>query len=322
MYPNIQIDNDHVLYISHIWTIVDRHCGFKFLFPIPDDFKAEQSTRTYEVHLLPYIRYINTIVFDRDSLFMSDHFQAWSASKGRLLQLSTAYQQQTNGQTEIVNKEVVTLVLTCELEGDQWVKKLPEKQLKLNITYDSSRGSSWFHTRYGFTPRFHEAQMPYALNKIVAELDRHAQAPNNLKLEKERQWFQADKRRNQPPRWKIAEKVMLLSEKINLPNVNKTMKPRWLGPFTITQVYYQRNNYTLDLSSNEDLRQIHNTLYIGLQKSYRENNQQEFPQRHYREPGPVKDDRCAVEKAINFGCSHTAREHLDQIRWTGYLPGK
>ena len=87
--------------------------------PFPDNFKAEQGTQTYEVHLLPYIGHPNTIVFHRDSLFISDHLQAWAPSKGILLDPSTTYQQQTDGQTEIVNKQVFTIVHALELEGDQ-----------------------------------------------------------------------------------------------------------------------------------------------------------------------------------------------------------
>ena len=208
MYPNIEIDNDHMLCISRIYTLVNRHSGYKFLIPIPDNFEAEQCTRTYEVHLLPYIGYTNTIGLDRDSWFMSDHFQAWAALKGILLEPPTAYHQQTDGQTEIVNKEVVTIVRTCELAGAQWVKKLPEIQLKLNITYNPSPGSSPFHTLYGFMPRFGQAQMHYPLNKIIADTDRHAQVTNHLKLAKEGQSFQPNKRRNQPPRWKIGQKVI------------------------------------------------------------------------------------------------------------------
>ena len=161
-------------------------------------------------------------------MFISDHFQAWAASKGILLEPSTACHQQTDGQTEIVNKEVVTIVHAYELEGDQWVKELPEIQLKLNSRYNSSRGSSPFHTLHGSTPRFGQSQMPYPLNRIVADTDRHAQVTHNLKIAKQRQSFQANKRRNQPPRWKIGQKVMLSSQNINLPNINKKMKPRWL----------------------------------------------------------------------------------------------
>ena len=67
MYANREIDNDHMLCILHIWTIVDRHSGYTFLIPIPHNFKAEQCSRTYEVHLLAYIGYTNIIVFYKDS---------------------------------------------------------------------------------------------------------------------------------------------------------------------------------------------------------------------------------------------------------------
>ena len=93
------------------------------------------------------------------------------------------------------------------------------------------------------------------------------------------------------------------------------MKPRWLVPFRITQVNYQRNNYTLDLSSNSDLRHIHKTSHIGLLKPHRENHQDQFPQRHYNQSGRVKDDRYEVEKVVNFRSSHAAREPLYQIGW-------
>ena len=162
--------------------------------------------------------------------------------------------------------------------------------------------------------------MRYPLNKIVADTYRHARVTDDLKIAKERQSFQANQRSNQPPRWKIGQKVMLSSQNINLPNVNKKMKPRWLGPFPITQVNYNRNNYTLNLDSHFDLLHIYNTFHIGLLKSDRENNQQVLPKRHYAEPVPVKDDRYEVEKAVNFRFSHPTRDPLYQIRWKGYLP--
>ena len=69
-------------------------------------------------------------------MFMSEHLQVWAGSKGILLQPSTAYHQQTDGQTEIRNKEVVTIVRASALAADHWVKKLPEIQLKLNSRYN------------------------------------------------------------------------------------------------------------------------------------------------------------------------------------------
>ena len=173
MYPNIEIDNDHMLCSSCIWTIVNRHSAYKFLIAITDNLKAQQRTSTYEVHLLPHIRDTNPIPFDRDSSFMSGHFLALATSKRILSEPWTAYHYQTHGQTEIVNQEVVTIVCACEFDGYQGVKKLPAIQVRQNSRYDSSHSGSPFDTLYGFTPRFGEAQMAYTLNKRVAETDRH-----------------------------------------------------------------------------------------------------------------------------------------------------
>ena len=120
-----------------------------------------------------------------------------------------------------MNKEVVTIVRACELEGDQYVKKLLDIQLKLNSRYNLSHGSSLFHILYGFTTRFGQAQMSYPLNKIVADTDGDAQGTNNLTLAKASQFFQPKKRTSKPPRWKIGQKVMLSSQNIDLPNGNK-----------------------------------------------------------------------------------------------------
>ena len=59
---------------------------------------------------------------------------------------------------------------------------------------------------------------------------------------------------------------------------------------------------------------------MGLLKPYCENDQQVLPECHHAEPGPVEDDRCEVEKAVNFRFRHPGRDPLYQIRWKGYLP--
>ena len=150
-------------------------------------------------------------------------------------------------------------------------------------------------------------------------MDRHAQVTTNVKMVTEQQLFQATERTNQPPRCKIAQKAMLSSQNINLPNINKIMITRWLGWFPITQVKYQHNNYTLDLSSNFYHRHIHNTFHIGLLKPAREHNENEFLHRDHRESGPVKNDLDKVENVVNFRCRYSSRESLYQSRLNGNL---
>ena len=75
-YSDIDIDNDHIVCISHICTIVYLSSGYKFLIPIPGDCNAELCTRTYEIYLPPCIVHTNSILCARDSLYMSDQLHA------------------------------------------------------------------------------------------------------------------------------------------------------------------------------------------------------------------------------------------------------
>jgi len=107
LYPNIPLEDDHVICFSKLWTIVCRQLGFMFLIPVSDHLMAEKCTDTFDKHVASVIGYPYYIVFDRDTLFMSDHFKDWVARKGIKLEPSTAYHPQTDGQCEIANKAIL-----------------------------------------------------------------------------------------------------------------------------------------------------------------------------------------------------------------------
>jgi len=69
-----------------------------FLIPVSDNLTAEKCTDTFDKHVASVIGYPYYIVFDRDTLFMSDHFKHLAARKGIKLEPSTAYYPQTDGQ--------------------------------------------------------------------------------------------------------------------------------------------------------------------------------------------------------------------------------
>ena len=91
LYPTIAIGEDHILSISRLRTIVDRESGLKFWIRVPNNFTNEQCRATFDTDVVPTIGYSYCIVCDRDTLFMSSHFQSWATSKGIQLQPSTAY---------------------------------------------------------------------------------------------------------------------------------------------------------------------------------------------------------------------------------------
>ena len=72
---NIRIEADHILCISHIWTIVDRFCACKFLVPVADNLKAQTGTAPDDIQGYPGSIYCNTIEFHHETSFMLCQFE-------------------------------------------------------------------------------------------------------------------------------------------------------------------------------------------------------------------------------------------------------
>jgi len=81
---------------------------------------------------------------------MSDHFKDWAARKGIMLEPSTAFHPQTDGQPEIANKAILQAARACKVEGNELLHKLSEIQPKLNSRDNTARQPRPFFTLLGF----------------------------------------------------------------------------------------------------------------------------------------------------------------------------
>jgi len=132
LYPNIPIEDDYMICFSKLWRIVYRQSGFMFLIPVSDNLTTEKCTDTFYTHVDSVIGYPYYIVFDRETLFVSDNFKDWAARKGIKLVPSTTYPPQTDGQSESGYEAILQAARACKVEGNKWLHKLSEIQLKLN----------------------------------------------------------------------------------------------------------------------------------------------------------------------------------------------
>jgi len=126
LYPNIPLEDDHVISFSRLWMIVCRQSAFMFHIPVSDNLTVKKCTDTFDMRVTTVIRYPYYIVFDRDTLFMSDHFKDWAARKGFKLEPSTAYHPHTGGLSEIANKAILQAARAYKVEGNQWLHKLSD----------------------------------------------------------------------------------------------------------------------------------------------------------------------------------------------------
>lgn len=87
-----------------IWVVVDRFGRYSHFFALPHPISAKSLAQmffeqVYKLHGLP-----ETIVSDRDSIFLSEFWQKLFKLSGTRLHFSTAYHPQSDGSTERVNQ--------------------------------------------------------------------------------------------------------------------------------------------------------------------------------------------------------------------------
>ena len=262
--------------------------------------------------------YPDSIVFDRENLFILWHFQSWPASKGIKLEASTAHNSQMDGQSEIVNKEIIQVARACKAEANAWLSKIQEIQLRLNSCYNASRRNNPFVTILAFDAKLRLYTFPYPINKYQLVTDSYNATSQALTSAKASQAKQANLHRTLEPTYKVGDKVLLSTKYINIKNISLKMKPLWIGPFTILLANYNRNNYSLDLLSDPSLNLIYNTFHISKVKPCVNDNLILFSQGQLEKPGAVAEDRYEVEKVIEYRKAAWTSVLQYKVCWLGY----
>jgi hypothetical protein len=96
----------------------------------------------------------NTIVSDRDAKFLSLFWRILWYKLGTKLLFSTTYHPQTNGQTEVVNCTLSTILRAILKDNLRlWEEYLPHIEFAYNRSIHSTTKLSPFMVVYGFNPR-------------------------------------------------------------------------------------------------------------------------------------------------------------------------
>jgi hypothetical protein len=96
----------------------------------------------------------NTIVLDRDAKFLSHFWRTLWFKLGTKLLFSTTCHPQTDGQTEVVNRTLSTMVrAVLKTNLKLWEECLPHIEFAYNRSVHSTMKVSPFQVVYGFNPR-------------------------------------------------------------------------------------------------------------------------------------------------------------------------
>ena len=153
--------------------------------------------------------------------------------------LSTSFHPQTDGQTEIVNKEVQQFLWTyCFKKQDQWANWLAIAQFSINSKKHALTKVAPFEATQSYVPRMGIEPLP--VNKAPAAKDFTAKMEGTLEstrknLEKAKEWMKlnANKHHLAAPTYKIGQQVWVVTENLWLTCTSWKLSERWLGPYTI-----------------------------------------------------------------------------------------
>jgi hypothetical protein len=138
---------------SVILTMVDCFSKYAHFITLEHPYSATTVAKAFFDQIVCLHGLPSSIVSDHDPIFTSNVWQELFQLSGTKLHMSSTFQPQTDGQSEVTNR-VILMYLRC-LAGDRprsWLRWLPWAEYCFNTSYQSSLKTTPFHVVYGQAP--------------------------------------------------------------------------------------------------------------------------------------------------------------------------
>ena len=311
-----------------VFTFVDRLTKYVHLIPTTSTIDAEGAAQLYIQHVFSAHGLSKSIVSDRDPRFTASFFKEVFSLLDVKLKMSTANHPQTDGLTERVNRVVEDCLRSfVNHRQTDWDVVLPLCQFAINNSYQSSVGESPFFLNSGHHPLTPSSLVDSSAGRDFTAEQRPRQwlmdqevalktARDCMKAAQTRQAFYADRGRTDPE-LNVGDEVLVHRQFLLTPEARDRpcdkLRPRWYGPFKITQVI-NNNAYRLDLPH---YMRSHPVFNVGALKRYYKN---EIAGRQVEPPPPITDadgfERFYVEKILSHRRERNRLKYL--VKWIGY----
>ena len=308
-----------------VLVVVCRLTKMRHLIPCSERTSAKDLAdlfvaNVWRLHGLP-----ETIVSDRGSTFASEFWSQLCSRLGIQPRLSTAFHQQTNGQTERMNAIFEAYLRAyVAYQQDDWLRLLPLAEFVGNNTESETIGTTLFFANSGCHPKMNfELDQPAQANLDALDADSqarrlqeiHEHCRVNMRWAQDRYKEFADRNRLPAPVYRPGDKVWLDARNITTTRPCRKLDYKRLGPFTVKRAIGS-HAYELDLPAT--LR-IHPVQHTWLLEPAREDP---FPGQVIDPPPPVEVDgeiEHHVQEIVDCKLDRRRRQPLlYRVRWTGY----
>lgn len=134
-----------------ILVVIDKFTKYGHFIPMAHPYTALTVAQVYMDHIYKLHGLPKVLISDRDRVFTSQLWKELFKLSDTVLNMSSAYHPQTDGQTERLNQCLETylrcLVQACPTKWSQW---LSLAEYWYNMTYHSALGKTPFEVLYGY----------------------------------------------------------------------------------------------------------------------------------------------------------------------------
>ena len=146
---------------SVVLVVIDRLTKYGHFIALAHPYTASTVVQAFVQHVFKLHGMPDSIISDRDPIFLSNFWQEFFKLQGTKLKKSSAYHPQTDGQTENLNR-TLEQYLRCVIgeKPHSWVDALPWAEYWYNTAFHSAIAMTPFKALYGYEPAAVRAYEP------------------------------------------------------------------------------------------------------------------------------------------------------------------
>jgi hypothetical protein len=231
--------------LDGVCVFVDRLTKRAHFLPCAKTISAEGCASLYLQRIFPLHGLPASLLSDRDVRFVSQFWSTLWKSLKTTLKLSTAHHPQTDGQSEVVNKSMNSLLrIFTNYRMTNWPTLLPVLEYAFNASYNQSIDNTPFQLDLGYIPRGPADVVLGTTSSVDASVPFIKRLSMDLALAKDSIHIANAVLKARGPnvvdQFQVDDQVLVLSTLLEDPAQRRRPKRKWrpiyAGPYRVAQV--------------------------------------------------------------------------------------